>query len=120
LEEVKQMKMSRIHVRTLALIIGILLAPACATVGAPFQFQGTQSITVGKTTRADILSQYGKPFRVGYDNGATKWTFGYYQYKLFGDSQTKDLAITFNQSGVVSDYTYSSSEPDEVNRAVAK
>ena len=67
-----------------------------------------------------MLRHYGNPFRVGYENGNTKWTYGYYQYKLFGTSETKDLAITFDKSGVVSDYTYSSSEPEEVKRALSQ
>src|SRR6185312_9338354 len=89
--------------------LAVIVLQGCATVGAPFQFQGADSIATGKTTKNEILSRYGKPFRVGYENGDEKWTYGYYKYKLIGDSQTKDLAVTFNHQGVVSNYTYSSS-----------
>ena len=98
---------------------GVLaLLQGCATMGAPFLFQGPESIVVGKTTQAEVLTQYGKPFRVGFENGDTKWTYGYYRYKLFGTSNTKDLAVTFDKNGVVTDYTYSSSAPDEVSKAL--
>jgi hypothetical protein len=101
-----------------AVCIAMVSFQGCATMGAPFQFQGPDSVVVGKTTQSDVISQYGKPFRVGFENGRTKWTYGYYQYRLFGTSDTKDLAITFDNKRVVSDYTYSSSSPDEVNQAL--
>lgn len=73
-------------------IFGVLsILQGCATVGSPFQFQGPDSVVVGKTTQAEVLSKYGKPFRVGFENGSTKWTYGYYQYKAFGASNTKDV-----------------------------
>ncbi len=97
---------------------GFVALLGCATVGAPFQFQGPGSIVVGKTTQSEILNRYGKPFRVGFENGDTKWTYGYYQYRVLGSSDTKDLTVTFDQKGVVSDYTYSSSEPKEVGQAL--
>lgn len=99
-------------------VTGLVLVQGCATVGSPFRFQGPDSIVAGKTTRADIVKRYGEPFRVGYENGNPKWTYGYYHYRLFGDSETKDLDVTFDKNGVVSSYTYSSSEPDEVTQAL--
>ena len=92
----------------------------CATVGAPFDYQGPDSLIKGKTTQADVVKKYGDPFRVGYENDFPKWTYGYYHYRLFGDSETKDLDITFDKTGVVSSYTYSSSTPQEVAKAVGK
>ena len=103
---------------TVTIICLLMFLQGCATVGEPFRFQGTESIVVGKTTQSDVLSRYGKPFRVGYDNGNVKWTYGYYHYKLFGDSETKDLAITFDGSSLVSSYEYSSSDSDEVRRVL--
>jgi hypothetical protein len=85
----------------------------CATVGKQFQFAGPQSIQVGKTTKDDLVKQYGEPFRVGYDDGDLKWTYGYYKYRLFGDSDTKDLEITFDKSGFVRKYSYATSIEDE-------
>lgn len=104
-----------------AFSLGALITlSGCATVGAPFTFQGTDSIVVGKTTQSDITERYGRPFRVGFENGKTKWTYGYYQYRLFSESETKDLTITFSPRGVVSDYTYSSSNPEEVDKALVR
>lgn len=95
----------------------ITLSVGCATVGSQFEFTGAHSITVGKTQKADVISAFGKPFRVGYENGNEKWTYGYYKYRMVGDSETKDLTITFDAKGVVTNYSYSTSEAAETNRA---
>ena len=91
---------------------------SCATMGNEFSFNDSKKIIVGKTNQSDILYLYGKPFRAGYENGNKKWTYGYYQYNLFGVSQTKDLAITFDSHGIVTNYTYSSSAPEDVKQSV--
>jgi hypothetical protein len=97
-------------------LLVMITVQGCATIGSQFQFHGVDSITIGKTTKHDILSKYGKPLRVGYENGNEKWSYGYYHYRAFGNSNTKDLSVTFSHHGVVSNYTYSSSEPSEVNK----
>ncbi|MBI2522559.1 MAG: outer membrane protein assembly factor BamE [Bdellovibrio sp.] len=102
---------SKIRLATLLMLL--LSFASCATVGRHFQFMGTESIQIGKTTRADIFKTYGEPFRVGYDNGNVKWTYGYYLYRVIGTTETKDLIITFDANGVVKDYTYSTSMKDE-------
>jgi len=100
------------------ILVAVFTFQGCATVGVPFRFRGPESVRVGKTTESDIVALYGKPFRIGFENGLRKWTYGYYHYKLFGDSETKDLDVTFDKNGVVTDYTYSSSNPDEVNQGL--
>lgn len=92
----------------------------CATAGRQFEFSGPESITPGKTTKAEILSQYGEPFRVGYDNGTLKWTYGYYKYRVFGQTDTKDLVVSFDRSGSVKDYTYSTSLEEEKRRILSE
>ncbi len=94
----------------LVLLFGIV---SCATVGKSFIFSGPQSIEIGKTSKAEILKTYGEPFRVGYDNGDLKWTYGYYLYRLIGESETKDLVITFDAKGVVKAYAYATSMKNE-------
>ncbi len=103
------------------LIIAIFLMSlitSCANMGRPFKFQGSASIQNGKTTKEDVQKIYGQPFRVGVENGKEKWTYGQYQYRVFGDSTTRDLNITFNEKNIVEDYSYSSSFNDEVQGAM--
>lgn len=85
----------------------------CATVGESFEFKGADKLVIGKTSKAEVRKQYGDPFRAGFENGDLKWTYGFYKYRLFGSSDTKDLAITFDQNGIVKDYTYSTSIEEE-------
>jgi hypothetical protein len=75
-------------------------------------------VVKGKTTKAQVLAMYGDPFRVGFENGDAKWTYGYYHYRLFGETETKDLDISFDRNGVVSSCTYSSSTPEEVKKEI--
>lgn len=98
----------------------LLFFQSCATAGANFQFGGPETMIVGKTTQSEIRNKYGVPFNVGVEDGSTKWTYGYYRYKVFGKSQTKDLDLTFNKDGVVSNYTYASSDPEEIIQSIKK
>lgn len=88
-----------------AILSGMLAG--CATVGKPFEFAGPDSIQINRTTKDEVQRTYGDPFRVGYDKGNLKWTYGHYRYSLFGNPTTKDLVITFNRAGIVTDYDYS-------------
>jgi hypothetical protein len=91
----------------------LLILTGCATAGRAFVFESPSSIQIGKTTQAEVLTKYGEPFRAGYANGNLKWTYGYYRYRLFGDTDTKDLDITFDKNGTVSEYTFATSIPEE-------
>ncbi len=103
------------RLRALALVSALpLLASACATLGTPFAFPGPGSITVGKTDKADLVAEFGRPTRVGYDDGSEKWAYAYYHYSAFGASTVKNLDVVFNSKGVVSSYTYESSDPGEI------
>jgi hypothetical protein len=78
------------------------------TLGSAFEFSGPDNITVGKTTQADLIAKYGRPFRVGFDNGSVKWAYSYYHYSLLGDPEIQDLDIIFDKGGAVASYTYES------------
>jgi hypothetical protein len=93
-----------------------VLTGACATMGTPFEFSGPNVIVDGKTTKNDLLAEFGQPDRVGYDNGSEKWAYGYYHYNLFGNSRVKDLDVIFDKNGVVASYTYESSDPGEIQQ----
>ena len=54
----------------------------------------------------------GEPFRVGVDAGQATWTYGYYRYRLFGPTHTKDLVLYFNKNGTVSSFTFNTSFPE--------
>ncbi|WP_186644963.1 hypothetical protein [Fluviispira vulneris] len=89
-----------------------LLTVSCLTVGTQFPAKVTW-IKSDKTTKDEIEKAFGPPFRVGYDSGYRTYSYGYYKYSAFSESQTKDLTIRFNENGTVSSYTFSSSFPED-------
>jgi hypothetical protein len=102
---------------SLFLALGLcFLTAACATIGTPFDFSGPGDIVAGKTTKGDLIDEFGRPDRVGYDNGAEKWAYAYYHYSVFGNPKVKDLDVVFDKNGVVASYTYESSDQGEVQQ----
>lgn len=88
-----------------------LLVTSCFTVGEQFPSSVTW-IKPHQTTRGEIDKAFGPPFRTGYDSGLLTYSYGYYKYSAFADSQTKDLTVRFNND-VVESYSFSSSFPED-------
>jgi len=95
--------------------VALTLAPilACATVGRNFDATQLAWLQNGETTKEEVLKTLGPPWRVGVDSGQLTWTYGYYQYRAFGDSNSKDLTLHFSPQGTVTSFTLSSSFPSE-------
>ncbi|MDY6904507.1 MAG: outer membrane protein assembly factor BamE [Thermodesulfobacteriota bacterium] len=90
----------------------LLLLSGCATVGKDFPSAGVANIEMEKTTKADIRSWFGPPWRVGVEDGYETWTYGRYHYRVFGNTETKDLVIRFDKDGRVTSYTYNTTNPE--------
>jgi|YNPNPStandDraft_1061719.scaffolds.fasta_scaffold06497_5 outer membrane protein assembly factor BamE (lipoprotein component of BamABCDE complex) len=88
----------------------------CITVGRDFISHDFSWIVPNKTTRKEVRTVLGEPFRVGVDAGYMTWSYGYYRYSLFGEEKTKDLVIYFNKDGTVKSYTFNTSFPEEKKR----
>ncbi|HTA17125.1 MAG TPA: hypothetical protein VK786_05210 [bacterium] len=105
------------NIQALLLASGLcVLTAACATIGTPFDFSGPGDIVAGKTSKSDLIAEFGQPDRVGYDNGAEKWAYAYYHYSVFGNPKVKDLDVVFDKNGLVASYTYESSDLGEVEQ----
>ncbi|APJ03976.1 hypothetical protein [Silvanigrella aquatica] len=87
-------------------------ATSCLTVGSQFP-SSVSWIKTDTTTRVEVEKAFGPPFRMGYDSGLKTYSYGYYKYSVFSESQTKDLTIRFNNNDTVNSYTFSSSFPDD-------
>lgn len=87
----------------------LLLSSGCARVGDDFNTNNVQEIKIGQTSQADIRAMFGKPWRVGIENGVTQWTYGRYTYRLIGDTDTKDLVVKF-KDGKVSAYNFNTTD----------
>ena len=96
--------------------ISLLVVCGCLTVGKNFRSDNLSWIVPKETSRKEIHEALGEPFRTGMDSGSPTWTYGYYKYRLFGDTCTKDLVIFFDKNGKVSSYTFNTSFPEEKNR----
>ena len=85
----------------------------CMTVGKNFPSEDFSWIVKNKTSRDEVNRTLGEPFRVGVDAGQMTWTYGYYRYRLFGTTHTKDLVVYFNRDKTVSSFTFNTGFPEE-------
>lgn len=98
---------------SLAAVLATSLLPSCATIGHDFPVAPVQQIVIGETKQEDVQRLFGNPWRTGVEDGRTTWTYGYYRYKAFGRSRSRDLVVRFNDRNVVSSYTFNSTEPED-------
>ncbi len=91
-------------------LVSVLVISGCATVGQDFPTHTIDQIQIGETTRAEIQDMFGEPWRTGIEDGKRTWTYGKYRWSAFGDAETTDLVVRFNQDGTVSSYVYNTTE----------
>jgi hypothetical protein len=91
----------------------ILFTAGCATVGQDFPTSRVKDIQIHKTTKDEIRAMFGPPWRVGIEDGQPTWTYGKYRYQAFSETSTQDLVIRFDNNGVVSSYTFNTTEHQE-------
>jgi hypothetical protein len=96
--------------RMMGLLALLLVATGCANMGKDFADRRVPDIQIGVTTQDDLRDMFGPPWRVGIEDGKTTWTYGKYQYRLIGESRTKDLVIHFNNDNIVSSYVFNTTE----------
>jgi hypothetical protein len=94
------------------LLAVVLLAGGCASIGSEFPAERVSEIEIGRTTRPEIVEMFGNPWRTGIEDGQVKWTYGRYRVSLFGGGRAKDLALRFDDKGVVTSYSFNTTEPD--------
>jgi outer membrane protein assembly factor BamE (lipoprotein component of BamABCDE complex) len=92
------------------------MASGCVTSGKYFS-SDTGWIKANKTRQEDVRGLLGEPFMVGNSGGSPTWTYGYYRYKLIGDSFTKELKLYWNNDRTVQSFSFNSSFPDDVSGA---
>lgn len=82
------------------------------TVGGDFPAEPIGELAIGKTTQRQVRDTFGPPWRTGLEDGQVTWTYGHYRYSLFAPVYARDLVLEFDDDGVLSSYTYASTEPD--------
>ena len=100
----------------LALIIismMIMFVSGCITLGKDFPEANVSSITIGVSTKNEIRKLFGSPWLSGVQDGQPAWTYGSYDYSLFGERKAKDLVVQFDEKAKVSSFTFSTTDHDE-------
>ena len=104
--------------RNFAIILVILTAislftSGCITLGKDFPVSNVSVIKMGHTTKNEIRKLFGSPWLSGIQDGGLVWTYGNYDYSLFSKREAKDLVIQFDEKGLVTTYTFSTTDHDE-------
>lgn len=94
------------------LLTALLALAGCVSGGRDFPADPIPTLAPGTTTQADVRKALGDPWRTGLEDGQRTWTYGDYRYSLFGDAKARDLVLKFDRRGVLTTYTYSSTERD--------
>jgi hypothetical protein len=96
--------------RIVSVFVLAALAAGCLSFGRPFPAHRVSHIEIGTTTRDQIRSEFGEPWRTGLEDGDETWTYGRYVAGL-GAARTADLKVRFDRRGVVASYTFSTTDP---------
>jgi outer membrane protein assembly factor BamE (lipoprotein component of BamABCDE complex) len=92
----------------------LLVSSGCFTVGWSFPTRPVAGLQIGFTTRNQVRQTFGEPYRVGLEDGQQTWTYLHYRYSAFGPTRTRDLVVRFDESGLVSSYTFNTTEPGDL------
>ena len=91
----------------------IMFVSGCITLGKDFPEANVSSITIGVTTKNEIRKLFGSPWLSGVQDGQPAWTYGSYDYSMFGERKAKDLVVQFDAKAKVSSFTFSTTDHDE-------
>ena len=113
-ESAKRWFVIRNFATILILLAGIcLFTSGCVTLGKDFPEANVSAIKIGHTTKNEIRKLFGSPWLSGIQDGELVWTYGNYDYSLFSKREAKDLVIQFDEKGVVTTYTFSTTDHNE-------
>ena len=91
----------------------IMFVSGCITLGKDFPEANVSSIAIGVTTKNEVRKLFGSPWLSGVQDGHPAWTYGSYDYSIFGERKAKDLVVQFDDYGKVSSFTFSTTDHDE-------
>ncbi len=96
----------------LAAILLVGLLSACGSAGKDFDPALAASVQNGKTSKEEIRSLFGTPFKTGIQNGKEIWIYEYNTYSALGPDTSKDFIIVFDDRGVVTSHQLMTSNPE--------
>jgi len=94
---------------SIIIAVSLLCTSGCTRLNVGYDFPADQviHIQIGKTTKDEIRTTFGEPWRTGLENGLETWTYGKYKYRGFTETEAKDLVVRFTPKGIVESYTFS-------------
>jgi hypothetical protein len=110
------MRRRAVSIVPIVLIAGWVIAGCAARhlVGSPIDEENVHKIVAGKTTRAEILSLFGPPYRVESKGDHEVLTYFYgkqsnWTILLYSESRHSAdiLNVYLNRNGIVSNYAFS-------------
>jgi len=87
---------------------------SCVTSGREFNSR-LDWIQKGKTDQQQVKLVLGDPQFVGSSDGTPAWTYGFYRYRLFSPSYTKEVKFYWNADRTVESWSFNSSFPDDTS-----
>ena len=94
------------------LVVASIVLSSCVTQGRDFYSQ-LDWVKKGKTRQSDVKLVLGDPQFVGSNDGTPAWTYGYYKYRLFSPSHTKEVKFYWNTDQTLQSWSFNSSFPDD-------
>ena len=77
----------------------IIFVTGCITLGKEFPEANVSTIKIGVTTKIEVRKLFGSPWLSGVQDGKPAWTYGSYDYSLFGERIAMDLVVQFYDQG---------------------
>ena len=84
----------------------------CGSVGKNFNESLYTKIVQGTTTKNEIQTMFGSPFKKGIQNGYPVWIYEYNYVNSFDTNIIKDMIIVFEKNGVVKSHQLMSNSPE--------
>jgi len=93
----------------IAITILLVFSAGCASMNVGYDFPDHQvkNIRIGETTKENIRTIFGEPWRTGLENGQETWTYGKYNYSGTRETDAKDMVVRFTEKDIVESYTFS-------------
>ena len=98
--------------------MSLLALSSCVTSGREFPSR-LDWVQKGKTRQSDVKMVLGDPQFVGSSDGTPAWTYGYYKYRLFSPSYTKEIKFYWNNDKTIQSWSFNSSFPDDIEGVTA-
>ena len=95
-----------------ATVFAATIGSGCVTQGKYFPSE-TEWVKASQTQQKDVRQLLGDPHFVGSSGGTPTWTYGYYKYRLIGQSSTKELKLYWNPDNTIRNYSFTSSFPED-------